>query len=104
MLINFVLCPKGKRGGKVSKSIAGLTYFEVSTHALSPLLPLGLLVPLGALARAWNKRKRGRRGRALKARATPLVPLVPLVPLSPLVPLVLHLSASAVRNFFINYA
>ena len=35
--------PRGNRGGKVSKSIDGPTHLEVSSHALSPLVPL---VPL----------------------------------------------------------
>mgnify|MGYP003423446828 CR=1 FL=1 len=37
---------RGKRGGKVSKSIASLTCLEVSTLALSPLVPLVPLMPL----------------------------------------------------------
>ena len=41
---------RGKRGGKVSRSIAGLIHLEVSSYALSPLAPLAPLVPLVPLA------------------------------------------------------
>ena len=37
---------RGKRGGKVSKSIDGLTHLKVSNHNASPLVPLVPLVPL----------------------------------------------------------
>ena len=37
---------RGKRGGEVSKSIAGLTHLKVSSYDVSPLVPLVPLVPL----------------------------------------------------------
>ena len=45
---------RGKRGGKVSKSLDSLTHRKVSTHALSPLVPL---VPHVPLSDSWRSER-----------------------------------------------